>query len=193
MPAMRRKLLKSRAMNCGPLSEMSRGRASGTSSRARCTTISTSVSSMCPVRVRGQRLHEPGAFARGGAIPAVQAPRGPQHPIGARRAHRHHVGIQHHEREPPITLQGIAIVEVHDGLPLPLLQPVIPRHDLPALLRGPVALAPRIELPTPHPQQRHQMRGWLLALLRPARDEVHHFVPRVMGNPPAAQGSPSSF
>ena len=45
IPAIRMNSLKSRAMNCGPLSEMIRGFASGYFSRARCrmTSISASV------------------------------------------------------------------------------------------------------------------------------------------------------
>ena len=41
------KALKSFATNCGPLSEMMRGLASGKASSARCTIISTSCSVTC--------------------------------------------------------------------------------------------------------------------------------------------------
>ena len=44
MPQMRMNSLKSLAMNCGPLSEMIRGRASGNFSRARWRMISISAS-----------------------------------------------------------------------------------------------------------------------------------------------------
>src|SRR5437867_3895914 len=44
MPQRRMNSLKSRAMNCGPLSEMMRGEARGNCSRARCKMISTSAS-----------------------------------------------------------------------------------------------------------------------------------------------------
>ena len=46
MPQIRMNSLKSLAMNCGPLSEMIRGRASGNRSRARWMIVSTSASVM---------------------------------------------------------------------------------------------------------------------------------------------------
>src|SRR2546425_890528 len=43
------------------------------------------------------------------------------------RTHRHHVGVQHHEGQPTITFQRIAVVEIDNGTLLPVLQPEIGR------------------------------------------------------------------
>ena len=43
----------------------------------------------------------------------------------AGRTDRHDVGIEHHERQPPVTFQWVLQVEPDDGLFLPVLQPEI--------------------------------------------------------------------
>ena len=69
-----------------------------------------------PVIVRRQRLHEAFALVRCLRETASDQAGSSQHPIDARRAHGHNVGIQHHERQPPVTLQRIPGEEGEDRL-----------------------------------------------------------------------------
>ena len=48
--------------------------------------------------------------------------------IRTRRADGHHIVIEHHERQPPIAFEGMFVVEVEDGLFLPIFQSLVPRH-----------------------------------------------------------------
>jgi len=54
-----------------------------------------------------------------------KSPRLGEQSADARRADRHDVGIQHHERQPSVALQRVFQVETNDGLFLPILQPEI--------------------------------------------------------------------
>src|SRR6267143_715474 len=78
-----------------------------------------------PVSVGLRRLLKPRPFARGLALPSRQQSRLLQHSPYARRTHRHDLCIQHHERQPPIALQGILQMKTDDGFLLPRLQPEI--------------------------------------------------------------------
>ncbi len=78
-----------------------------------------------PMLMRLRRLLEARAFLRRLPVPFAQQPRLTQHPPNAGRAHRHDVGVQHHERKPAIALQRILQMEGDDRLLLPILQPKI--------------------------------------------------------------------
>ena len=88
------------------------------------------------------------------AFPSRQQSRLLQHPPYARRTHRHHIGIQHHERQPPIAFQRILQMETDDGFLLPRLQPEIPGNPTVVLIDSPVALPPVVELAGGHAQPR---------------------------------------
>jgi hypothetical protein len=72
-----------------------------------------------PVLVQLQRLLETGPLARwfcsstGIINPAC---------FNTRRTNRHNVSVEHHERQPPITLQRVLQMELNDRFLLPRLQ-----------------------------------------------------------------------
>jgi hypothetical protein len=65
-----------------------------------------------------------------------------EHSPHAGRADRHDVGIQHHERQPPVAFQRVLQVEPDDGLFLPLLQPEVPGKPAVVVVRFAVAFDP---------------------------------------------------
>jgi hypothetical protein len=146
--------LKSRAMNCGPLSEMIRGRASGyplarplddrldvglghtladlpvDDEPAAPVEQAAEVEERpgdvdvrdvdVPVLVRPRRLLEALALERRlGGVPTHQAGVA-EHAVDAGGADRDDVGVQHHERQPPVALERVAGVEVEDRPPIPV-------------------------------------------------------------------------
>src|SRR5205807_10046694 len=111
----------------------------------------------------------------------------------AGRAHRDNVGIQHHERQPPVAFQRILQMEADDGLLLPILQPEIAGNPAVVLVHLAVAFPPVVELAGSDVEPPDEPPGADLGLLRPAPDEIHDLVPRIMWNPDSGQSSPSVF
>ncbi len=68
-----------------------------------------------PMLMRLQRLLEARPFQRRFAPPLAQQARPAQHPPDARRADGHDVGVEHHERQPPVALQRMLAIKVEDG------------------------------------------------------------------------------
>ena len=97
-----------------------------------------------PMRLR--RLFKTHPFLRGLSVPLPQQPRPIQHPPHAGRTHRHDVGVQHHERQPPIAFQRILLVERNDRLLLPILQPKVSGNPAIMLVDLTVPLAPAVKL-----------------------------------------------
>src|ERR1019366_895728 len=93
-----------------------------------------------------QWLLEASAFLRWLPLPFPQQPRFPQYPPHARRAHRHDVGVQHHERQPAVGLQRILQMELDDGLLLPILQLEISGNPAVVLVHLAVAVPAVVEL-----------------------------------------------
>lgn len=81
---------------------------------------------------------------------------------------------------------------VDDGLLLRRLDPEVARYQGVVLVRLAVAILPVEELP-PDLQPANEALGRQLGLVGPRANEVDHLVARVVGNPTAVQGSPSSF
>src|SRR5580704_8447962 len=220
MPEMRMNSLKSRAINCGPLSEMILGFASGYFSLARSRILSISASfiysrnSQCtidrlypsisvqhvtqvikrarqvnvgnidvPVLVRLQRLLKPRPFARGLALPSRQQSGLVQHPPYTRRTYRHHLRIQHHERQPPVAFHRILEVKTDDGFLFPRLQPEIAGDPTVVLVHSSVALPPVVELADPNPQPLRESSDADLGILRPTSDKIYHLIPHIMWHP----------
>jgi hypothetical protein len=149
--------------------------------------------SMCQCSWGFFGLHEAGAFLRGRVPAAVQASRRLEHPVHRRRADRHHVVIQHHERQPAIAFQRMAVVIVQDRLPFPVFQPVIARHRAVVFVGLTVALLPLMELARPQLQPGEELLLRQSGTLGPVADVVHDLVARVVGNPASIQSSPASF
>src|SRR5258708_1794598 len=108
-------------------------------------------------------------------------------------ADRHDVGIEHHERQPPVAVQWVFQVEPNDGLLLPLLQPEISGNPTVVLVHFAVAIPPVVELAGGDVEPLNEPPGADLGFLRPAPDEIHDLIPRVVRNPDAGQSSPMVF
>ena len=148
---------------------------------------------MCQCWCGCGRLLEAGPFLRRLAVPLRQQSRLPQHPPHAGRAHRHDVGVQHHERQPPVAFQRILQMEIDDGLLLPILQPKVPGNPTVVLVDLAVALPPVVELAGRDAEPPDEPPGADLGLLRPAPDEIHDLVPHVVRHPDPGQSSPRLF
>src|SRR5437764_11393482 len=84
-------------------------------------------------------------------------------------------------------------MEPDDGLLLPLLQPEIAGNPAVVLVHFAVAFPPVVELAGGDVEPLDEPPGADLGLLRPAPDEIHDLVPRIMRNPDPGQSSPSVF
>src|SRR5215472_11375332 len=227
MPESRINSLKSFAINCGPLSEITRGLTPGLPLLGpfqndlnvglghrfpqipmnqetavaiqdaakvveRRTNIQVGNIDM-PMLVRLRRLFKAGPFLRRLPAPLPHQSRPTQHPPHAGRTHRHDVGVQHHERQSPIAFQRILQVERNDRLLLPIVQPKVLGNPAVMLIHLAVPLAPAVELAGRNVEPPDETPGADLGLPRPAPDEIHDLVPRIVRNPDPGQSSPTLF
>ena len=146
-----------------------------------------------PMLVRLRRLFKAGPFLRGLPVPLPQQSRSTQHAPHAGRTHRHDVGVEHHEGQPPIAFQRIHLVERNDRLLLPILQPKIPGNPAVMLIDLAVPLAPAVELAGRDVEPPDEPPGADLGLLRPVPDEIYDLIPRIVRNPDPGQSSPTLF
>ena len=93
-----------------------------------------------PVLVRLQRLVKAGALLRRLALPLREQSGLVEHALDAGRADGHNVGVQHHERQPPVAFQRILQMELDDGFFLPRLQPVVAGNPTVVFVDPPVSL-----------------------------------------------------
>src|ERR1022692_2051879 len=146
-----------------------------------------------PMLMRLRWLFKAGAFLRWLPLPFPQQPRFPQYPPHARRTHRHDVGVQHHERQPPIALQRILQMEIDDCLLFPILEPKVPGNPTVVFVDASVAFSPIVELARTYAQPSDESSGADLTGLRPAPHEIHDLIPHIVRYPDPVQSSPSSF
>src|SRR5208283_5447937 len=146
-----------------------------------------------PVLVGMRPLLKTGPLARRLSLPPREQSGSLQHPPNAGGTHGHNVGIQHHERQPPISFQRILQMESDDCLFLPRLPPESTVNPTIVLIHAPVALSPVVELAGPHAHPADLAPGADLRLFRPAPDEIHHLVPHIVRNPHLGQSSPRLF
>ncbi len=143
--------------------------------------------------MRSIRLNKTGAFLRRSPSISIQSACISQDSIHRRWADGHNVIIQHHERQPTITVQWMAIVIVENGLPFPVFEPEI-AGDLAIVLVGfSVAILPRMELACAQFQPAQQLFGGQFGAVGPVADVIYNFVASIVGNPNAFQSSPISF
>src|SRR5262249_54084995 len=109
------------------------------------------------------------------------------------RAAGNQVGIEHHEGQAAVTLQGEAVVEVEDGLLLRVGEPVVARDPGVVLVGLAVAVLPRVPLAGGDADPEQEARDGDAGLVRAAVDKIDDGIAGVVGNPGAGQGSPSSF
>src|SRR5216684_3421819 len=84
-------------------------------------------------------------------------------------------------------------MESDDGLLFPILQPEIPGNPAVVLVHLAVALPPVVELAGGDIEPPDEPPGADLGHLRPAPDEIHDLIPRIVRNPDPGQSSPISF
>ena len=84
-------------------------------------------------------------------------------------------------------------MEPDDGLFLPILQPEIAGNPAVVLVHLAVAFPPVVILARGDVEPHNEPPGADLGLLRPAPDEIHDLIPRVVRDPDPGQSSPSVF
>src|SRR5208283_379134 len=136
-----------------------------------------------PMLVRLRRLFEARALTRRLPLPSPQQLRLTQHPPHTGRTNGHHVGVQHHKRQPPIACQRILQMKVYDRLLFPIFQPEISGNPPVVFIYTTVALAPIVELAGGHLKPPDKASGPDLGLPRPAPDEIYDLVPHIMWHP----------
>src|ERR1019366_4734213 len=146
-----------------------------------------------PVLMCRQWLLKARALLRRLAVPLRQQSRLAEHAPNACRTHRHNIGIQHHECQPPVAFQRILQMEADDGLLLPMLQPEVAGNPAVVLVHLAVAFSPVVEFAGSHIEPLDEPPGADLGLLRPAPDKVNDLIPRIVRNPDPGQSSPSVF
>ena len=86
------------------------------------------------------------------------------------------VGVEHHERQPPVALQRMLAIKVENGLLFPLLEPEIPENPTVVLVDAAVASAPGIELAGRDAEPLDETPGMDPGLLGPAPHEIDDLV-----------------
>lgn len=113
--------------------------------------------------------------------------------VDARGANRNNVLIEHHERQPPVSLQWMGMMEIDNRLFFPVLEPEIP-GDLGVVFVGPsVSLFPIEVLATSDPEPLNDVLRRGLGTLGPVSDVIDDLVSSIVGNPASSQGSPMAF
>ena len=148
---------------------------------------------VAPLLVRLVRWLEPRARVAGCVPPTAREPGLRESAIHVRWASRRHVLVQHHERQPPVALQGMALGEGGDGLVLGGLQPVVAGDHAMVLVGPAVACAPVAELARRQPDPSEDSIQGNLGRGRPVPGGVHPLAADVMGDPTGLQVSPSPF
>ena len=99
-----------------------------------------------PVLMSRHRLRETGTLLRSIGVPFRWQPSLAEHSPYTGRPDRHDVGIQRHDRQPPVTFQGVLQMEPDDGLLLPLLQAASPGKPAVVLVHLAVAFPPVMDI-----------------------------------------------
>src|ERR1035437_10452636 len=84
-------------------------------------------------------------------------------------------------------------MEIDDRLLLPVFQPEIPRNPTVVFVHFAIPFPPAVELTAPDAEPLHEPPGADLGPLRPAPDEIHDLIPRVVRRPHPGQISPTLF
>jgi len=113
----------------------------------------------------------------------LQQPGGFQDPVNAAGADGHHVGVQHHERQPPIAFQRMRLGVLGDGAFFPVFQPMVARHQAVVLVGLTVAPLPPAVLARAQFDPAQQPFDRQLGAVGPVADKVHHLVANTMGHP----------
>src|SRR5262249_53407520 len=146
-----------------------------------------------PVLMGPQRLVEALALLRWFAVMCLHQSGVAEDAVDARGADGDHVGVEHHEGEPAITLERMAGAELEDGRLLPGPEPPVTGHGGVVLVGGAVARLPVVELAGSDAEPADEPPQGDLGAVGPVADEVDDRVAGVVGDPGPGQSSPSSF
>src|SRR5262249_10172600 len=103
------------------------------------------------------------------------------------------VPVEHHEGQAAVALERVLRVEGDDGLLLGVVEPVVAGDPGVVLVGLAVAVLPGVPLARADADPGQEAGDGDASAPGPAVDEVHEGVARVVGDPGARQGSPSSF
>jgi len=136
-----------------------------------------------PVLVGAQRLHE--ALALGGGLGSLSVePAGLlEDAVDAGGAAGGNVGVEHHEGQPAVALQGEEFLEVEDGLLLLGVEPVVAGDPGVVLVDLAVAVLPRVPLGGGQAEPQEEAGNRDAGLVGPAVDEVNDLIAGIVGNP----------
>jgi hypothetical protein len=146
-----------------------------------------------PVFMGHQGLHE--ALTLGGGLGRVPVEPASllEDAVNAGRATDSDVGVDHHEGQAAVPLQGEECLEVEDGLTFLGFEPVVTGDPGVVLVDLAVAVLPRVPLGGGQAEPEQEAGDGNAGQVGPAVDEVNDSVTGVVGNPEAFQSSPSSF
>jgi len=136
-----------------------------------------------PVLMRPQRLHESRPFFGRGSALAIEASRVFEDAIRTGGTDGHDVVVEHHERQPTVAFQGMAVMVVQDRLLLPGFQPKIAGNLAVVLIGLAVAIFPVVELAGTEFQPAEKLAGWQFGTHGPVFDVIDNLVASVVGNP----------
>ena len=114
---------------------------------------------MCQCWCGRKRLHEACPFLGRRRPPSIEASGILEHAVSTGRTDGDDVVIEHHERQPAVAFQGMAVMEVEDGLLLPGLQPIVAGHLSVVLVDLAIAFFPVVELAGPRESQPRNLRA----------------------------------
>jgi hypothetical protein len=146
-----------------------------------------------PVLVGPQGLHEALALGRGLGSVAVEPARLLEDAVDAGRATSDDVGVNHHEGEPAVALQGKEFLEVEDGFAFLGFEPVVAGDPGIMFVDLAVAVLPRVPLGSGQAQPQQKASDREAGLVGPTADEVNDLIAGIVGNPESGQSSPRSF
>ena len=136
-----------------------------------------------PVLVRAQRLDEPLALGRGLGDVSVEPASILEDAVDAGRAAGSDIGVEHHEGEPSVALQGEEFLEIEDGFTFLGFEPVVARDPGIVLVGLTVAVLPGVPLGGGQAEPQQEAGDGDAGLVGPAVDEVNDLVAAIMGNP----------
>ena len=116
-----------------------------------------------------------------------------EHAVDAGGTDVYEVGVEHHEGQSPVALEGMLGVEVEDRLLLPVFQPPIAWNQGVVLVGQAVSRTPVVELGDGDSQPSDESPSGDLGSFRPSGDVIDNGVAYVVGNPGLGQSSPSTF
>lgn len=138
-----------------------------------------------PVFVRQKRLDKACSLFADFFIPLIQKPGLRKNAPGAGRAYSNDILIQHHEREPSVTFQGVIVIKSDDGLPLPVFQPEIAGNGGVMLVGFAIPIDPGVKFALADREPADEPLDRNAGFTVPDPGKVNNGVSSIMGNPDA--------